>query len=213
MPASTVEGEAVEEIHRDAILEIVNVAIGRAAAALSEMVDDQIELTVPALSFLDRNQTTDRLNLMTGKQATAVSQRFSGTIAGDALLVFPERQSLELVRTLLRDETDLDTLTELEQDALKEVGNVILNTVLSSFSNQLGADLDANLPEITSGSNEEILDLAHAPKAGEPLIMFIEVAFEVEGANIQGYVVIVLDVGAGRELTQLIDAYLAGLTA
>ena len=155
MPASTVEGEAVEEIHRDAILEIVNVAIGRAAAALSEMVDDQIELTVPALSFLDRNQTTDRLNLMTGKQATAVSQRFSGTIAGDALLVFPERQSLELVRTLLRDETDLDTLTELEQDALKEVGNVILNTVLSSFSNQLGADLDANLPEITSGSNEE----------------------------------------------------------
>ena len=50
----------------------------------------------------------------------------------DALLLFPERGSLEIVRRMLgRSEIQLDQITELEQDALGEIGNIIINSCMS----------------------------------------------------------------------------------
>ena len=56
---------------------------------------------------------------------------------GNAILLFPKSNSLQLVRTLLKDQVPLDNLTELEQEALLEVGNVMLNACFGTVTNLL----------------------------------------------------------------------------
>ncbi len=137
----------LDEIDRDAVTEMVNIAIGRAAASLSQLVEDELRLSVPFIDLLTPEQAGERLERETkGADTVAVRQHFDGHMTGDILLIFPERRSLDLVRSMLHGQVPLDQLTELEREALLEVGNIVLNACLGSLSNQLGLPLESSLP-------------------------------------------------------------------
>ena len=46
----------LSELQQDALLEIFNVSIGRAASAMSDMVSETINMSVPAMQFLTRKE-------------------------------------------------------------------------------------------------------------------------------------------------------------
>ena len=52
---------------------------------------------------------------------------------GKALLIFPEQNGLDLVRLILRNSPPLSEMTEMEQEAFSEVGNIILNSCVGSI--------------------------------------------------------------------------------
>ena len=52
---------------RDAVTEILNVAIGQAAASLSQMVEDEVTLSVPVVEFLSPAAAAARLDEATGR--------------------------------------------------------------------------------------------------------------------------------------------------
>ncbi len=74
------------------------------------------------------------------------------------MLVFPEVHSLELVRSLLKENVPLDSLTDLEQEALMEVGNIILNACLGSISNALGEPINCSMPSFRKRESRSLLD-------------------------------------------------------
>ena len=76
--------------------------IGRAAAAMSEMLQDEVLLSVPELHFVTVSEVTDHL----GKKSASmycIRQPFQGMFSGNALLIFPEDKSLEMVKMLIGD--------------------------------------------------------------------------------------------------------------
>ena len=185
----------------DAIKELFNISVGNAADALSKMVDERIMLSVPNLVLIEREQAPHYIQAHSSDRISAIQQSFKGTLNGTTVLFFHEEKSLELVRTLLQEDVPLDTLTDLEQDSMVEVGNIILNAILVDFTEMLDLDVRSSLPKFLSGNCYQLLDnLFSSPengseneiKANDPVIILF-VNFMTGENAIKWYVVLLLD--------------------
>lgn len=198
----------LDGVQRDAVTEIINIAIGQAAGALSQLVDEEVRLSVPLVHFLTPDRAAARLDEETGGgESVAVRQHFQGPFAGDILLIFPERRSLHLVRQMLGDDLPVDQLTELEQEALMEVGNIILNACLGSLANQLGMGVESSLPCYVRGRGRGILDSGQRPGAESEMVMFLHVDFSVRAKDVHGYLAFVMDISSARHFIDAVQAY------
>jgi chemotaxis protein CheC len=179
------------ELELDALAELVNIGVSRAANSLREMIGEEVLLTVPALAILSREEAAVVVGQGKGHPLIAVRQAFHGEFSGSALLIFPEPNSLELVRAVTRGELSLDDIIELEQEALAEIGNIILNGCMATIANLLERGLTMSLPEIVRGSGLDFFDLS--PSGEEDRILFVRINFSLKGREISGYVAIVMD--------------------
>ena len=128
--------------------ELVNLGVSRAAVSLRQMVGRQIILSVPSVRLVDRRHAVEILRGGDLDKLVAVHQVFEGDITGRVLLIFPETKSLELVRAVTSGDLPLEDIVDLEQEALAETGNIILNGCLATIANQLLRTLKISLPEI-----------------------------------------------------------------
>lgn len=182
----------LDELELDALTELVNIGVSRAANSLRSMIGEQVHLSVPHVSLVGRDRAIAILREREDSKLVAVHQVFEGDVAGRALLIFPERKSLELVRAVTGGELPLEDIIDLEQEALAETGNIILNGCLASMANMLHRSLRVSLPEILRGEGHELLNLDPPPEAAE-LIMFLYINFSVRQRDISGYIALLMD--------------------
>ena len=156
----------LNELELDALTELVNLGVSQAAFSLREMIGHQVMLSVPSVALIDRERAIETLGKSEPNKLVAVHQVFEGDINGRALLIFPETQSLELVRAVTSGDLPLEEIIELEQEALAETGNIILNGCLATMANLLHRTLKISLPEILRGDSRELFNLQPPPDAG-----------------------------------------------
>jgi len=178
----------------DAINEVFNIAMGRAAHSLSQLMRAEVGLSIPDLDCLSMSQVEKLLSTDSDDSMCAVHEKFSGSFGGNALLVFPSVDSFELVRAIFpdTDEAQLDSISELEQEALLEVGNIILNACVGSIANLTGASFSTEIPVLLQGSAEEILLRARRVETDEYL--FMRMRFRIQVRSMLGYVAFVMDI-------------------
>src|SRR5262245_40155912 len=116
----------LSEIERDALTELSNIAMARAASSLRQMVDNEVVLAVPAIDVVTNQEATKLVSKPDNPPLVAVRQDFAGAFSGRALLIFPETNSLELVRAVAGRQLALEDVADLEDEALAEIGNIIL---------------------------------------------------------------------------------------
>ena len=155
----------MSELELDAITELVNLGVSRAATNLARMVHEEVILTVPKVALMSRREAIETLGERESKSLVAVHQIFEGEITGRALLIFPEERSLELVRAVVGSDLSLEEIIELEQEALAETGNVILNSCLATIANALESNLKISLPEVLRGESSKFFSLEPPPAA------------------------------------------------
>jgi len=196
------------EIQHDALVEVFNVGVGRAAAALSSMVNEEIILSVPDVYFLSIQDATTALN--GGREAPkvcGVSQRFAGAFNTNVTLMFPEDKSLELVRLMVGESIPLEQLTEMEHEALSEIGNILLNSCMGTMADILNSEMHGSLPEYQVGTPEEILGISGNNISD--LVLILRINFILEKLKLQGYVAFVMDAAAMEDICRHINDYLA----
>jgi chemotaxis protein CheC len=110
-----------------------------------------------------------------------VHQVFEGDITGRALLIFPEARSLELVRAVIGGSLSIEEIIELEQEALAETGNIILNGCLATMANQLHRSPQDLAAGDSAREGKEFFNLAPPPRSGD-VVMFIYINFAVRTA-------------------------------
>lgn len=187
------EGPIVlSEIERDAIAETFNIGMGLAASALSEMVGSEVALSVPDVQLVDRAAAAQLSGRGQSQPIAGVREDFVGPMSGHALLLFPEHRSLELVRVLLKQKVDLDYLTEMEQDALVEVGNIILNSCLGSIANMIDGELSTEVPKAVQGKWSDLVQ--GESSGGDDFIMQLRMDFSVENIDVSGYIAFLMDI-------------------
>jgi chemotaxis protein CheC len=195
----------LNEMELDALTELVNLGVSNAAASMRELVKEEILLSVPKVSVVTRDEAIRNLGERDAKRLVAVHQDFEGDIAGRALLIFPETKSLELVRAIVGSDLSLEDIIELEQEALAETGNIILNACLSTLANNFGRTLKISLPEVLHGPGAEFFYVKPPPQLDDT-VLFSFINFSVRQRNITGYIAMLLDLPSFATLKSLLAA-------
>ena len=195
----------LSDLELDAITELVNLGVSRAATNLARMVQEEVILTVPKVALMSRSEAIRTLGERESQSLVAVHQVFEGEITGRALLIFPEERSLELVRAVVGSELSLEELIELEQEALAETGNIILNSCLATIANSLESNLKISLPEVLRGESSRFFNLEPPPAAGTT-VMFIYINFAMQRRDINGYLAMMMDMPSLAAMQTLLRA-------
>lgn len=201
----------LSELQLDSLTELVNLGVSKAAYSLREMVGAQVHLSVPTVTLVTRAEAIGILSARETNNLVAVHQVFEGEITGRALLIFPETKSLELVRAIIGGDLPLEDIIELEQEALAETGNVLLNSCLATIANMLQRSLKLSLPEVLRGNATAFFSLAPPPVAGD-VVMFLYINFAVRERDISGYIAMIMDLPSLTALTHLLDEFIERTT-
>ena len=178
------------DLERDALTELSNIAMARAATSLRQMVENQVLLSVPRVDIVSKEEATRLVAKPNNPRLVAVRQDFKGPFSGRALLIFPEANSLELVRVVVGKELPLEDISNLEDEALAETGNIILNSWVATIANLLKRTLDISLPVVIRGDSRRMLQSDEA----QTLVLFLHIQFEIRQKEIQGYVALLMDI-------------------
>jgi len=203
----TPEGVSLNELEHDALTEIVNIGVSRAAVNLRKMVGDQVSLSVPSIEIVTQRRAARLISEREIAQLVAIRQDFSGAFSGRALLIFPEANSLELVRAVTGDELTAEEVLEMEHEALAETGNIILNSCLATMANMLRRPLTMTIPEVLRGDGAVMFEISDdMPSDG--LVLFLYIDFAVRRRDIRGYIAVLMDLPALTMLKQLLREFI-----
>ena len=201
----------LSELQHDALVEIFNIGVGHAAASMSGIVNEEVTMSVPSISFVNRGEAALMLVNNDTRRICGVSQHYSGAFKTEAILMFPEEKSLEIVRLMVGELLPYTELTEMEQVAMSEIGNIILNSCVGTLANIFGEELEGSLPIYHIGTSEDILS-ATGEAAPDAVVLILHIDFILEIHQIHGYVAFILDVSALHDLQYHVDKYLNGIT-
>jgi chemotaxis protein CheC len=195
----------VSELERDAITELANIAVGRAAASLRQIVGYEVLLTVPSVDILSREAAAAVIAKPGNRALVAICQDFDGPISGRALLIFPEANSLELVRAIIGQDMPLEDIMDLEDEALLETGNIILNSYVATIANVLKRGLNMSLPSVLRGDGKMLFG---GTVVEDSLVLFLYINFEISKKAIKGYLALLMDLPSLEALKVLVNEYL-----
>jgi chemotaxis protein CheC len=195
-------------LERDALTELSNIAMARAANSLRQMIKNEVLLAVPSVEILTTAAATTLVAKPDNPKLVAVRQDFAGAFSGRALLIFPERASLELVREVVGRQESLEDIVDLEDKALAETGNIILNSWIATLANLLKSALKMSLPIVIRGDSKRIFEASSSQ-----LVLFLHIKFEIHRKKISGYIALLMDIPSLDELRSLIAALVNSISS
>ncbi|MGL5077690.1 MAG: chemotaxis protein CheC [Waterburya sp.] len=194
----------------DALQEIVNIGIGRAAAMLNEMVDARIALEVPTIKLLSADQLRkvmlDRFNSQT---ISAVRLGFSGSLSGTAELMFPTDSASVLVAVLTGEDLESPDLDAVKIGTLSEIGKIVINGVIGSISNILEQRMEYKIPSYCEDTIENLL-LSERNMTDDVVFILAQARFTIEKLEIFGDIILIFEMKTFDNLLKAIDRQLIG---
>lgn len=132
----------ITDEERDILQEIMNIAFGKAAADLAEVVNIFVVLSVPDIRIVAAADLPDyiRAEFSEFGNISIVEQNFWGEFRGNALLIFPSDSGKELI-SLLGDGNPVSFESQasdfLENETLMEVGNILIGACVGKVAELL----------------------------------------------------------------------------
>jgi len=198
---------ALTDIERDALTELVNIGVSRAASSLRKMIGEEVLLSVPSVEIMPPQEAARLIGERETDGLVAIQQQFEGAFSGRALLIFPEATSMDLVRAIIGSDVPSDQIAEFEQEALAETGNVILNGCLATMANMLKQSLTISLPEVLRGDGPGLFALP-PERSAQGLVLFLYINFSVRNRDIRGYIAMLMDLPSLTALKMLIADFI-----
>ena len=184
-------------LEKDALAEAFNVALGAASATFAEVVQTEVQMSVPAVDLLTREELIARLASLpdssSNRKLVSIAQDFASgiDIETDAVLLFPHQASLEVVRRMLGEHVaDVQDITELEQDALSEVGNIIINSCMGALADMFGVEFQGSLPKVASSEVDQLVNHLHPGEA----TLLAQISMTLRASNVSGMVMFLMNV-------------------
>ena len=200
--------EILAELERDALTEIMNIGVNRAAANLRKMIGAQVHLSVPSIDIVTQRRAARLISEREISELIAIRQDFSGPFSGRAMLIFPETNSLELVRAVTGGTLTAQEVVDMQHEALAETGNIILNSCLATMANMLQRSLTMTIPQILRGSGDLLFDVtSDTPEDG--LVLFLYIDFVVKQRDLRGYIAMMMDIPSLEVLKDLLAEFIA----
>jgi chemotaxis protein CheC len=187
----------------DALKELFNIGIGRAAGILNEMTNLHIHLEVPFIKVLSHDEVKKEVEELGSFRVSAVRLGFKGPFSGTAALVFPPDSASKLVAVLTREEPGTPDLDSVRAGTLNEVGNIVLNGILGSIGNILDQYISYSIPTYIEDTIDNLLALNGATI--NTIVILARTRFSIEQLQVEGNIILLFEVGSFDALIAAVD--------
>ena len=191
----------------DALIELLNIGFGRAAASLSELTGHRVILEVPKVSVHSIDELNVTLREYVADEVASVHQIFSGPVSGDALLVL-DHAAAGMLKELLTSEPPLPlSIDSSAREVLTEVGNILLNACLGTFGNILKVQVSFSVPHLNLDTLHAVMRSLIVNREGLRYALVVHAGFKLRDAEVRGYLVIVLSVASLDRLIRAVEEW------
>jgi Chemotaxis protein CheC, inhibitor of MCP methylation len=181
----------LDEIETDALAELFNVGLHRAAASLSDITGQRILVDMPRLVICPISEIEEKLADLIGGELATVHQMFGGAVAGDAVLLLEQEKAAELAQLMTAGEAGVgDRLDESAREVLAEIGNIVLGACLSGFGDMLDTPVSFSVPRIHIESLKNILNSIITEDGRTQFAVIAATQFRLSELAVDGYLVV-----------------------
>ena len=156
--------EDVNSMYFDVLKEIGNIGAGNATTAIANMLGLKIDMKVPNVALLTFNELTTAI-CPEEEVVVAIFLEVTEDIDGSMMFIMQRESARYLVNILMmkQGEESLE-FDEMEQSALKEIGNIIAGSYLNALSTLTNLKIAPSIPYLSIDMAASILSV--------PAIMF-----------------------------------------
>ena len=189
----------------DALVELLNIAFGRAAASLSKLTGHRVQLEVPQITMCPIDELSVYLRPMIQGEVASVHQIFSGSVVGDAFMLL-DGQSAAILKELLTNEPAMPLEIDASaREVVTEVGNILLNACLGTFGNVLKVQVSFSVPHLSLETVGAILETLRVNRDAMQYALVVHAGFRLRDAEVNGYLIIVLSVASLDRLMRAVE--------
>jgi CheY-like chemotaxis protein len=163
--------------------EVANVAMGRAADLLAQLMQVFIELPIPQVRSFSQDQLAVELQTMIpASDLSVVSQGFVGDgISGEAML-FMEERDLHGMGQLV--EQTLDTQDSAATvDLAMNIANILIASCMAGFADQLDIKLSMGTPALL-GQGIDVAQIPLRTDGSDQELLTIEIRYSIKDAGV-----------------------------
>ena len=165
---------------RDAFREVINVAMGRAAALLARVLGVFVQLPLPNVNILEVGELHMALaDAQSDERLTAICQGYiGGGIAGEALLIFHDSEVGDMAKLLHRSDGGNSSM-----EMLLDMSSVVIGACLAGIAEQINIKFSQGHPQIL-GQHAPIDELIRLNQQRWRKTLAVEFSYSIEGHDI-----------------------------
>ncbi|MDF3001275.1 MAG: cheC [Bacillota bacterium] len=187
--------DELNDVQIDVLREIGNIGAGNAATALSTILDERVEISLPRVRITDFDTA---VNALGGAETMTVGVlvNFSGEANGMIMFLLNMEDAKAIMSILIRDEGDDNgQLSELKLSAIKEIGNILGSSYINSISTLTGLTITISIPYIAIDMAGALMSvpIIEFGSVGDK-VMFIEECFSAEENNLTSNIIMFAEI-------------------
>jgi len=174
----------LSSVQLDVLQEVGNIGAGNAATALSELLNEKIDMTVPAVNIVPFDDIFSSVDVE--EVVIGVIVRVLGDIPGNILFTLEKEVALNIISTLLGKEQD--EITEIGSSALCEIGNIISSSFMNAIATLTNLEVKPSVPAVSLDMMAAILSTTFIESGQfDEYVLDLETNFLQENQKIRGH--------------------------
>ena len=199
----------LDDFETDALTELFNVGLHRAAASLSQITGQRIVVDPPKLWIVRAEEAESHLRKLLVGELAAVHQVFGGAVAGDAALLIEQDKAAALARLVTHGGAGgSGRLDQSAREVLAEMGNVVLGACLSGFGDMLDVPVSFYVPTIRIDSLRTVLQSLLSDSEDAQFAVIVATQFRVSGLEVNGYMIVAVGAKSLHRINKALAARL-----
>ncbi|HOM03955.1 MAG TPA: hypothetical protein PLU67_00515 [Candidatus Kapabacteria bacterium] len=194
------------QIQQEAILELLNIGVNESTNILSEILNVEIDLAIPQIRIITSDRLIDELKDLGKEDYSAVNMEFHNSFSGISQIVFSQDSANKLVDVFSRQVLDTYEFDEIKAGALVEIGNIILNAILATFSNSLNHEFEFYVPVFFENYKKDFFE--QRLKFIDEVVLLGKAIFRIEELNISGDIILFFNIKSFQYFVSIIDLYI-----
>lgn len=193
----------LDEFDTDALTEMFNVGLHRAAASLSEITGQRILVDMPKLVVCEIGEIEQPLAELVGAEVATVHQMFGGAVVGDAVLLIEQDKAAALAKLMTAGEAAIGgRLDQSAREVLAEIGNIVLGACLSGFGDMMQTPVSFSVPRIHIESLKTILRSLLIDDGEVQYAVIVATQFRLASLAVDGYLVVAVGAESLSRISQ-----------
>lgn len=179
----------LSDMQIEAMKEVGNIGAGHAATALSEMLNEPVQIGTPKVEILPFGNLAKRV-ARDGMALSVVHMNVHGDAPCQIVVMFEKKQALSFVSIFTGRPSDSDVIDEVVESTIKEVGNIIGGAYLTALTSLTGITLIASVPTLSIGTAESTF-LALMDVPADQDVFYVQTGFEKDQPVISGEFILI----------------------